>query len=274
VAVGKQLLVGGPISVNGSDVAPVALEARRARLAALDQEGEQRVTEILEVVIAGVVRQALERLEQRGGGEDEDLAGDQVARRPVGLVRVRPHRLALDLDDAVAPGVLGVDLRRDDGDGGVGGHMLGDERRVILDVDRVGAQHDEGLRRELADQGRVAPQRVGGAAVEAVAAVVAQPRLQDQEAARRAVEVPRPPVGQVVAERDRVELLGHPHVREARVVAVAQREVDEPMSAGEGDRRLGAVLGEQLQAPPAPPASTITRVRARMWASGSPSRRA
>jgi hypothetical protein len=135
------------------------------------------VAEILEVVLARVVRQPLESLEQRGGGEDEDLVGDQVAGRLVGLVRVIAHRLVLHLDDAVAPGVLGIDLRGDDAHPGAAGHVLGDEGRVVLDVDRVGAQHDQGVRRELPDQRRVAPQRVGGAAVKALAPVVAQPRL-------------------------------------------------------------------------------------------------
>src|SRR5215210_1979926 len=84
--------------------------------------------------------------------------------------------------------------------------------------------------------------------LEAGAVVVAQPRVQRQQPAVRAVEVPWPAVGEMVAEGDRVELLGDPDVVEAAVVAVAQREVDEPMRAGERHRRLGALTREQLQA--------------------------
>ncbi len=71
--------------------------------------------------------------------------------------------------------------------------------------------------------------------------------LEDEQPARRAVEVPRAAVGEVVAERDRIELLHHPHVRQPGVEAVAEREVDQPVRAGVGHGGLGPVVGEQPQ---------------------------
>jgi hypothetical protein len=50
------------------------------------------VAEIVEAVVARVVGQPLERVEQRRGREDEDLVGDEVAGRLVGLVGVIAHR--------------------------------------------------------------------------------------------------------------------------------------------------------------------------------------
>src|SRR5688572_10131809 len=44
-----------------------------------------------------------------------------------------------------------------------------------------------------------------------------------------------------------MELHRHPHVGDLGVLAVAQGEVDQPVDPTEGDRGLGAVLGEQLQ---------------------------
>ena len=131
--------------------------------------------------------------------------------------------------------------------------MLLHERAVVERVDRVGAEHDQRLGREVADERGVAPQRVRGALLEARAVVVAEAGLEDQQPAGRAVEVPRAAVGQVVAERDGVELLHHPHVGQAGVQAVAEREVDQPVGAREGHGGLGPLAREELQ-PPAGPA--------------------
>jgi heat shock protein HspQ len=195
------------------------------------------------------MRQLLQGLQQRIGPEHEDLVGDEVAGRLVGLVGVVAHDAVMGLHDAIATGLVGVDLGGDHRDRGVARHVLLDQRAVVLDVDRIGAENNQGLGRELADERRVAPQGIRGAGLEAAAVARAQPRLQEQQAADRPVQVPRPAVGQVVAERDRVELLHDPHVRQPGVAAVAQREVDQPMGSGERHCGLGALLGEELEAP-------------------------
>ena len=95
-----------PVRVDRPDVAPVAVEARLAGAAVVDQPRQQPVTEVLELVVARLVGELLERLQQRLRPEHEDLVGDQVAGRIVGLVRVVDDLAALDLDDAVAAGVV------------------------------------------------------------------------------------------------------------------------------------------------------------------------
>ena len=244
--VGEQVHVALPVRLDGPHVAPVAVEARLARAAALDQPRQRLVPEVLRLV------QLLERVEQRVGLEDEDLVGHQVARGLVRLVLVVRDPPVLRLDDAVAPGVVRIDLGGHHRHRRAALHVLLHQLGVVQGVHRVGAHDHERLRRELADQRRVAPQGVRRAAREAAAAVVALPGLEHQQAADRAVEVPRPPVGEVVAERDRVELLDDPDVGEPGVVAVAEREVDQPVAARERHRGLGALLGEQLEPPSRP----------------------
>ena len=206
------------------------------------------MAEVLELVLARLVRELLERVQQRLRPEHEDLVGHQVPGRLVRLVGVVDHLAVAHRDDAVTVGVVGVDLGGDDRHRRVAGHVLLDQRPVVLRVDGVGAHHHQRLRPVLADQRRVAPQRVGGALLEAAAIAVVEPRLQDQQAADRPVEVPRAAVRQMVGQRDRVELLRDPDVRQPGVVAVAEREVDQPVRAGVRHRRLGALAREQLEA--------------------------
>ena len=53
----------------------------------------------------------------------------------------------------------------------------------------------------------------------------------------------------MVAQRDRIELLRDPDVGQPGVVAVAEREVDQPVDPRERNGGFGAVIGEQLEAP-------------------------
>ena len=246
--VGQQLLVALPVSVHGADVAPVALEAVLAGIALVDQPRKRVVADVLEPLVAGRLGELVERVEQRSGTEGEDLVADHVPGRLVGLVDVLAHAPPGGLHDAVAAGVVGIDLGGDHGHHRAALGVLFGERAVVELVDRIGAGYQEHLGSELADDPRAAPQRVGRALREPAAIVVPLPRVQQHQPAGRAVEVPRAPVGHVVAQRHGVVLLGHPHVGEPGVLAVAEREVDQPVRAGEGHRGLGAPLRQQLEA--------------------------
>ena len=67
-----------------------------------------------------------------------------------------------------------------------------------------------------------------------------------------AVEVPRPARADVVVERARVVLRQHDDVVDVRVDAVAEREVDDPVLAGERHRGLGADARQDRQPLPFP----------------------
>jgi hypothetical protein len=69
---------------------------------------------------------------------------------------------------------------------------------------------------------------------------------EDLDKARReGVEAIR--LGDVRVEGGRVELGEHEHFAQTRVDRVAQRDVDQPVLAGERHRGLGSTLGERVQ---------------------------
>ena len=70
---------------------------------------------------------------------------------------------------------------------------------------------------------------VGGAAVP-VRAFAAEVRLQQRDAAARAVEIPGPADADVVVERARPVLRQDADARDVRVHAVAEREVDDAVA--------------------------------------------
>ena len=86
-------------------------------------------------------------------------------------------------------------------------------------------------------------------AVALLRVAAARERRQDAESTRVAVEVPRAPVQQVIVEGVGAVLLRDPDVADAAVHAVGEREVDEPVVAGERERRFGAPRGERTESP-------------------------
>jgi hypothetical protein len=124
--------------------------------------------------------------------------------------------------------------------------VAGQHLAVVEPVDVVGAQDQHDLGIVLGDRLAVAPDGVGVALVEAV---LLGPQLGREQAQAPVgpVQVPGPAVGQLVVERLQPVLLQHPDVLDPGVDAVGEREVDQPVDAGEGERRLGPPRGEQLQ---------------------------
>ncbi len=248
--VGEEVHVRLPVRLDGADVAPVAGLAEAAHIAALDQGRQQLVAQIAHAVLARLVGELFEQVQHRRGPEDEHLVRHHVARRLVGLVGVAGDPAAgavpVDLDDPVARRVLPVDLGGDHGEHRAGVLVGTDDVAIVEAVHRVGAHHHDELRAELADQLGVAPQAVGGALCPALppGALVGR---QDQQAAGGPVEIPGPAVGEMVVERGRLVLLGDPDVGDRAVQAVAQREVDEPVAAGERHGRFGALVGQGLE---------------------------
>ncbi len=236
-----------PVRGDGADVAPVALHRIGARQPLLRLRRQQLVAQVLEPVLARLVRERLQPVQRRSRGEHEDLVRGRRRRRLVRLVGVVVDLPALaDPHDPVAGGVVLGDLRGHHRHLGAGAEMCLDDLAVVQLVDGVGADDDQRLGIEVPHQVGLAPQRVGRPRGPA-APVGAEERRQGHQPTGGAVQVPGAAVGQVLRERRRVELHRHPYVGDLRVLAVAQREVDQPVDAGEGHRRLGAVLGEQFQ---------------------------
>ena len=239
--------MGLPVRLHRADVTPVAIQRPAARQPVVHQVREQLVAEVVQTVVARVLREGFQPFQYRVGRHDEDLGGHGGRR---GLLRfvgvVGDPVVVADLHHAVAPGVLRRDLRRHHRELLVALQVRLDDLAVVELVHRVRREHHEQLRAAVADQLGVAPQRIRGARVPA-AAVAPLPRRQREHAPRGAVEVPRAPVGQVPGEGSRVVLHRDPHVGDLGVLAVGQREVDQAEPARERHRGLRARRGEQLQ---------------------------
>ena len=117
--------------------------------------------------------------------------------------------------------------------------------RVVHLVDVVARQDDQVTRRLALDRVEVLIDGIGRALIP----VFADPllRMQDFDELAQLVGHDAPPDSDVTGERQRLVLKGDEDLPQARVDAVAQGEVDDPIRPAEIDRRLGPLLGERIQ---------------------------
>ena len=121
------------------------------------------------------------------------------------------------------------------------------ERRVVHLVDVVAGQDEDRVGGIVLDLIEVLEHGIGGPPVPLGAAPAGDVRLAQANAALVPVEVPRPAEPDVVVERARVVLRQDDHVRDVRVHAVGQGEVDDPVLAAERDGGLGALLRQDRE---------------------------
>ncbi len=234
--------VGLPERLDRPDVLPVAVVAVAEDAGVGGQHGRDDVRPEVDPVLR---QPAAERLL----GEDVDAHRGEVALGLLGLL--------LPLDDPVVlveredphPRRLGQ-RHAPDGDRDVGAvAAVGRHERLVVHlVDVVAGEDQHDVGGVVLDDVDVAQDRVGGAAIPLGELAALDVRLQQLDAAAVAVEVPRPAEADVVVERARVVLGQHDDVVDVRVDAVGQREVDDPVLAAEGHRRLGPLLGEDREA--------------------------
>lgn len=124
----------------------------------------------------------------------------------------------------------------------------GDELAEVGAVHVVGRQHEQRVGVGLADLVAHAAQQVGVALREA-AALLAAPLFgaEHEQAAAGAVQVPRAPARDRAFDVARVVLHADEHVGDVAVHEVAQRDVDEPVRAAEGQHGLGPFAGERVE---------------------------
>ena len=225
---------------------------RRARLdEALDEVGE--VTDPLgqpRLLLGPLAAQRVELAQQRRSVVDEDLRGDDSVLRRGGLLDdARDPRAPPDVDEGLVPRLGLGDLRGDDGDLRPLREVLRDDLPDVEAEDLVRAHDDDDVRGQLGDLRRDPQEVVDVARAEPFDGAGASLFWDESPvAAAGAVEVPRPPAREVPVERGRLELHRDPHVGDAAVAEVAQREVDELVAAGEGDRWLRALACEDVHA--------------------------
>ena len=256
--------MGGVVGAQGPDVAPVAGVARGGTGhhvvlvvvdAGLRAAYERRHDVAAHVVLgAGGAGVAGDRLDQGVGVEDvvahrgQHLAGAvRQADRVGGLLQELPDArrlVGLDVDDAELVGHRDRLPDRRDRARGAGLDVLVDHLGEVHPVDVVGADdhHDVGLL--VADEVERLVDRVGRPEVP----VLADALLGRHGGDVVAQQVRHPPgLGDVAVQAVRLVLRQHDHLEVAGVHDVGQREVDEPVDAGEGHRRFRTVRGQRHQ---------------------------
>ena len=181
--------------------------------------------------------------------EDVDAHAREVALGGLRLLLPFDHPVAVIHREDPHPGRL-REGHAPDGDGHVRAlpAMGGHERRVVHLVDVVAGEDEDVVRVVVLDDVEVLEDGVGGAAVPLGDPAAGDVGLEHLHAAPVPVEVPRAAQADVVVQGARVVLGQDDDIVDARVHAVAQREVDDPVLAAERHRRLGTHRREDREA--------------------------
>ena len=249
------------VGFDRADVAPVrarivadAAEVARVDLALRDHARDHVHAEVAALVLGhrGVFVQALHEFL---GLEHVDAHRREAVARVAGDLRRVVLRLLLEARDAPFRVHLEdaelVRLALRDADGAdrqsrLVLDVLAQHRAVVHVVDVVAGEHEHVRRLPVLDRVEVVVDRVRGAAIPtAFVAVVRWPAGDELlEATRQEV----PAEANVLFQRARLVLRQDVDATQARVDAVAEREVDDAVGATEGDGRLCAIDREWLQA--------------------------
>ena len=154
--------------------------------------------------------------------------------------------VVVDLQHAEAARFFRRNLDHADGRRGAALAVERQHARVVHLVDVI-AREDEQMARILAhDRVEVLVDGVGRAEIPVFADALL--RAEDLDELAELVGHDAPAHADVAAERERLVLQRDEDLAQARVDAVAQREVDDAVGAAEIDRRLGPLLRQRIQA--------------------------
>src|SRR5205085_11971689 len=114
---------------------------------------------------------------------------------------------------------------------------------IVHSIDMVAGEHENDLVLVLGHELEVLVDRIGRARVP-IGVLSALVRLEQPHAADRSVQIPRSPDADVVVQRMRSVLGEDGDIIDARIDAVAQREVDDAVLPAEGYGWLRTLSGE------------------------------
>ena len=204
---------------------------------------------LAEVVVGRAPRVGLERRHEMLHVEDVDAHRRQhltAGREVLGLLE-EAHQpvVVVDLHHAEAAGFLRRNL--DDADGRRRAALAVDREhpRVVHLVDVIAREHDQMARVLAQDRVEVLIDRVGRAEIPVLADALL--RAEDLDELAELVGDDAPSHADVAAERERLVLQRDEDLAQARVDAVAEREVDDPVRTAEVDGRLGPLLGQRIE---------------------------
>ena len=158
------------------------------------------------------------------------------------LVEASDATRFIGLHDAESRRVLPVDGQGCDGQVGSGGEVAFHQFAEIHLVKLVTAENEVIVPRFLKEIVQVLPHRIGRALVPAGAGRGLL-RGEDFDEAARAEDVELVGAVDVLVERGGIELGEYVDAADARVEAIADRDVDQTVFAAEGNGRLGTIFG-------------------------------
>ncbi len=153
--------------------------------------------------------------------------------------------LAVDLHDAERARIGAVDRNRGHRDVGAGADVLLDDRAEIHPVKLIAGKNEDVLVRRVGEVAEVLPDGIGRALVPGVAARRLLRGHDLDEAVGKIVELVA--LLDVPMQRGTVELGEQKDALEARVEAVADRDIDDAIFARQRHGRLGAVLRQRKE---------------------------
>ena len=256
-----QIHVRVEVGFDRADVAPVrarivadAAEVARVDLALRNHARDHVHAEVAALVLGhrGVFVQALHEflgLEHVDAHRREAVAGvaGDLGWIALGLLlEARDAPFRVHLEDAELVRLALRDADGADREGGLVLDVLAQHRAVVHVVDVVAGEHEHVRRLPVLDRVEVVVDRVRGAAIPtAFVAVVRWPAGDELlEPARQEV----PAEADVLLERARLVLRQDVDATQARMDAVAEREVDDAIGATERHGGLRAVHGQRLEA--------------------------
>ena len=205
------------------------------------------------VLTVGVFQQLLE---QKIRPEDVDAHRGQavsvVARDrlgPLGFLFETDHaQRVIDFHDAELPrSCFYLDVEHADRDLGIALDVAGKHLRIIHLVDMVASQNHHVSWVLFLDGIDVLIDGIGSALVPTAVDALLR-RYDVDELVQVTAEKPPPTKIDVAIQAHRFELGQQQHAHQAAVQAIGQREIDDAVGAAEGDRRLGPVSSQRLEA--------------------------
>ena len=248
---------------DGSDVLPIALINVGEDPVRVDGLGDDVLAEVGQVVVQQVANDvAVENVDAHGGqvglaavgdGELRVHLGRDLERIQHGVVLGLFHKagdalLVVNLHDAEGAGFVARDRQRGDGDVCARFAVLFHDLLEIHPVQLVAAQNQEIIEIVVEEVDQVFADGIGRAFIPGRGGGGLLRRHDFHEAGGKLVEFVRP--RNVAVERGGIELGQDVDAAEPRINAVGNRDVHNPVFAGQRHGRFGAVLGQGKEATP------------------------
>jgi len=233
--------------LNGADVHPVADKGIGKGAPHFHDVGDDVLTKIMGGIGLGGVQ--LELFEQESGVKDVDAHGGQGAVGLLGLLCEFCDFLGgIHAHDAETADILRTDVHHRHGQVGIFGLMEAQQVAVVLFVDMVAGEDEQGVAVGILDETAVLVEGIGCAAVPILLGAPAE-RLPDLETVgRAAVQVPGFADAEMLHQGVRAELGQDGQAVQIGIDGVGEGKINDAVLTGEGYGWFRAFFSENTQA--------------------------